>query len=156
MTLIYVKLHAPSLCPDSRFVQIFLKNLSLYTRCSHLQINGTMMISCQKCHLCMLKNSNGPTTLPYGTPLVALIGLEGEPPHTTRWVCNNKNQKFINGYSNAVSHLCWRLVIECSVTALLHNIAMAVLISSALIQHYKAEQTSRVSLKVANWIQIYS
>jgi len=30
------------------------------------------------------KNSNGPTTLPYGTPLVALIGLEGEPPHTTR------------------------------------------------------------------------
>ena len=29
------------------------------------------------------KNSNGPTSLSYETPLSALIGLEGEPPHTT-------------------------------------------------------------------------
>ena len=30
------------------------------------------------------KNSNGPSTLPCGTPLVTSIGLEEEPPHTTR------------------------------------------------------------------------
>ena len=29
------------------------------------------------------KNSNGPSTLPCGTPLVMSIGLEEEPPHTT-------------------------------------------------------------------------
>ena len=30
------------------------------------------------------KNSSGPSTLPCGTPLVKPIGLEEEPPHTTR------------------------------------------------------------------------
>ena len=39
------------------------------------------------------KNSNGPSTLPCGTPLVASIGLEEEPPHTTRLVRNNKKSE---------------------------------------------------------------
>ena len=30
------------------------------------------------------KNSNGPSTLPCGTPLVTSISLEEEPPHLTR------------------------------------------------------------------------
>jgi len=31
-----------------------------------------------------VKNSNGPSTLPCGTPIVTSIGLEKEPPHMTR------------------------------------------------------------------------
>ena len=42
------------------------------------------------------KNSNGPSKLPCGTPLVTLINLEKEPAHTTRCVRDHKKSE-ING-----------------------------------------------------------
>ena len=85
--------------------QVFAQMASLFKSSWTIQASSAdykMQLSANKLHdddklsemsFMYAKSSNGPSTLPCGTPLVTLIGLEEEPPHTTHCVCNNKSQK---------------------------------------------------------------